>query len=236
MAVRVAAADCLVEMLPSAPFLHSQELENTASLCFRALEGASYTARRSIARLLGMVMAATQDQDRAKVTRAMGPGSGNTRGLGGRVTSLEEALGLLGQGFLRGGLGSFLKGTGDLMKSGGVSSEVRVGVSHSYVVMIRSLGPGYLERNLATILGHVLELASSPRAGSSHTEVVCARNCVTYILSSLLGRLLREKAQVSACKELLRVLARSLNTGDKEDGEAGANTQHLQVRDIDIET
>ena len=116
-----------------------------------------------------------------------------------------------------------------------MNPEVRVGLSHSYVVMVRSLGPGYLERNLGTILGHVLELASNPRAGSSHTEVVCARNCVTYILSSLLGRLLREKAQVSACKELLRVLARSLNTGDREEGgEAGANTQHLQVSQRDI--
>ena len=230
--MRVAAADCLVEMLDSAPFLHSQELDNVASLCFRALEGASYGARRSISRLLGLVMAATQDQDRAKVTRVMG----NTRSTGGRVTSLEEALGLLGQGFLRGGLGSFLKGTGDLMKSGGVSAEVRVGVSHSYVVMVRSLGPGYLERNLATILSHVLELASNPRAGSSHTELVCSRNCVTYILSSLLGRLLREKAQVSACKELLRVLARSLNIGDKEEaGETGGNTQHLQVSKIETD-
>ena len=125
-----------------------KRLKNTASLCFRALEGASYGARRSISRLLGLVMAATQDQDRVKVTRVM---VGNTRSTGGRVTSLEEALGLLGQGFLRGGLGSFLKGTGDLMKSGGVSAEVRVGVSHSYVVMIRSLGPGYLERNLACL-------------------------------------------------------------------------------------
>ena len=40
---------------------------------------------------------------------------------------------------------------------------------------------------------------------------------------------------MSTCKELLRVLARSLNTGDKEDGETGANTQHLQVRDIETD-
>ena len=37
------------------------------------------------------------------------------------MNSLEEALRLLGQEFLLGGLGSFLKGTGDLMKSGGVN-------------------------------------------------------------------------------------------------------------------
>ena len=102
--------------------------------------------------------------------------------------------------------------------------------------MARRPRPGYLERHLATILSHVLELASNPRAGSSHTELVCSRNCVTYILSSLLGRLLREKAQVSACKELLRVLARSLNTGDKEEtGETGGNTQHLQVSKIETD-
>ena len=233
MAVRVAAADCLVEMLDSATFLHTQELDNLASLCFRALEGASTGARRSVARLLGLALAHTQDRDRGKARGMVGPGPRTAAPA--KLTSLEEALGLLGQGFLRGGLGSFLKGTGDLMKSGGVSPEVRVGVSYSYVVMVRRLGPAFTERNLATILSHVLELASNAKAGSSHTETVSSRNCVTYILSSLLGRLLREKAQLSACKELLRILARSLSTGEREEaGEAGANTQHLQVRQKEI--
>ena len=54
------------------------------------------------------------------------------------MNSLEEALRLLGQEFLLGGLGSLLKVTGDLMKSGGVNSEVRVIVSHSYVTSVRS--------------------------------------------------------------------------------------------------
>ena len=77
------------------------------------------------------------------------------------MNSLEEALRLLGQEFLLGGLGSLLKGTGDLMKSGGVNSEVRVVVSHSYVTIVRSQGPCYLERNLGTIHDHVLELSSN---------------------------------------------------------------------------
>lgn len=33
----------------------------------------------------------------------------------------------------------------DLMKSGSVNPEVRVGVSHDYGVMVRIPGPGYLE-------------------------------------------------------------------------------------------
>ena len=77
------------------------------------------------------------------------------------MNSLEEALRLLSQEFLLGGLGSLLKGTGDLMKSGGVNSEVRVIVSHSYVTSVRSQGPCYLERNLDTIYDHVLELSSN---------------------------------------------------------------------------
>jgi hypothetical protein len=44
--------------------------------------------------------------------------------------SLEEALGVLMSGFLRGGVG-FLKGTGEMIKgSSGVNREVRVGVTH----------------------------------------------------------------------------------------------------------
>lgn len=44
--------------------------------------------------------------------------------------SLEEALGVLMAGFLRGGV-SFLKGTGEIIKgSSGINREVRVGVTH----------------------------------------------------------------------------------------------------------
>lgn len=44
--------------------------------------------------------------------------------------SLEDALGILMAGFLRGGV-SFLKGTGEIIKgSSGINREVRVGVTH----------------------------------------------------------------------------------------------------------
>ena len=53
------------------------------------------------------------------------------------------------------------------------------------------------------------------------------RNCLTFILSHLVGRMLREKAQVAAAKELVGILARSLQGGAGEEGEV--HTQHLQV-------
>lgn len=62
MAVRSAAAKCLLEMLNHAPFLYTTELENLASLCFRAFDGSNYEVRCSVAKLLGALVASTQRQ------------------------------------------------------------------------------------------------------------------------------------------------------------------------------
>jgi len=230
MTVKVAAAECLIEMMDHANFLHTTELENMATLCFRALEGANYNARISIAKVLGSLIANTQEADNSKRQGIFVPSQTTNKNAVVKYKSLEEALSILGQGFLKGGIGSFLKGTGDLMKGSAVSQDLRVGVSHAYVAMIKALGPVWLERNLSIILNHILELSSSPKACSSHTEAVCSRNCVTYILSSLLGRMLREKAQLSACKELVSILARSLNISNMEENlPESIHIQHLQV-------
>jgi len=231
MTVKIAAAECILEMMDHASFLYTTELENMASLCFRALEGANYNARMSIAKLLGFLMASTQEIDKNKKQGMYAPPvASNNKNASTKTTTLEDALSILGQGFLKGGIASFLKGTGDLMKGSVVSQDLRVGVSHAYVAMVRALGPVWLERNLSSVLNHILELASNPKAGSNHTEAVCSRNCVTYILSSILGRMLREKAQLSACKELVTIIARSLNVSDKEESLAESNhIQHLQV-------
>ena len=126
-----------------------------------------------------------------------------------KTVSLEDAMSLLAQGFLRGGVSSFLKGTGELMKGSVVSQELRVGVAHAYAAMLKTLGPNWLERNLQAVLVHVLELAANPKAAPSHTDAVCSRNCVSYILSSVLGRMLREKCQISVCKELIGIISKS---------------------------
>jgi hypothetical protein len=59
--------------------------------------------------------------------------SGNTAPghKGAKTVSLDEALGILMSGFLRGGGAGFLKGTGEIIKgTSAVSREVRVGVTH----------------------------------------------------------------------------------------------------------
>ncbi len=49
---------CLLELQREAVFLWTSELENVATLCFRAFEGSNYNVRVSVAKLLGTLLAA----------------------------------------------------------------------------------------------------------------------------------------------------------------------------------
>jgi len=47
-------------MVNEASYLYTTELDNLASLCFRALDGSNYDVRCDVAKLLGRLLAATQ--------------------------------------------------------------------------------------------------------------------------------------------------------------------------------
>lgn len=64
MAVRCAASRCLLEMLNHAPFLYTTELESLATLCFRAFDGSNYEVRCAVAKLLGTLIATTQQNQK----------------------------------------------------------------------------------------------------------------------------------------------------------------------------
>lgn len=206
MAVRCAAAKCILEMLNHAPFLHTTELESLATLCFRAFDGSNYEVRCSVAKLLGALLATTQQQPKTNQAVAQNKAL--------KVLSLEEALTIMMSGFLRGGVG-FLKNTGEIIKgSSGMNREVRVGVTHAYVVFVQLLGGQWLERNLSVLLTHVLDLVANPKAASSHVDAVYSRKCINFILRSILGRMLGEKAQASAVKEMTLIVAKQMNSID----------------------
>lgn len=65
MAVRYAASRCLLEMLNHAPVLYTTELESLATLCFRALDGSNYEVRCAVAKLLGALIAMTQQNQKS---------------------------------------------------------------------------------------------------------------------------------------------------------------------------
>ncbi|KAG8183923.1 hypothetical protein JTE90_029028 [Oedothorax gibbosus] len=223
MTVRCSAAKCLQEMLKYSPFLYTSDLETVASLCFRSFEGSNYEVRCAVSELLGVVMATTQQASHPTVGK-------------NRLPTLDEVLSLMASGFLKGGIG-FLKGSaGEMIKGGSsVSREIRVGVTHSYIVFIQKLDGPWLENNLNTVLTHLLELVGNPKAVPTHVDAVYSRKCITFILQSVLGRLLGENAQAAACKELVRIIVKHVNedssaeTSGKDNSQDTALSQHVLV-------
>lgn len=229
MSVRCVTAKCLSEMLKHAIFLQTNETESLATLCFRALDGSNYDVRLSIAKLLGALIATTQHQPKGNAPMVSQPSNKNVK-----TTTLDEALGILQTGFLKGGVG-FLKGTGEIIKgTAGVNREVRVGVTHAYVEFIKIIGGPWLERNLSSVLNHILELVANPKIATSHVDAVYSRKCVSFILRSVLGKLLGEKAQASALKEITLIVTKHLAAMDvssdvKDYHQETAFSQHLLV-------
>lgn len=137
-------------------------------------------------------------------------------------------------GFLRGGA-SFLKGTEMIKGTSNINREVRVGVTHAYVYFVEEMGGLWLERNLQAFLVHILDLVANPKAASSHVDAVYSRKCINFILHSVVGKMLSEKAQASACKELVLIIAKQMNSIDfspenaKDANQETLFSQHLLV-------
>ncbi|XP_045425121.1 HEAT repeat-containing protein 5A isoform X6 [Lemur catta] len=199
MAVRCAAAKCLLELQNEAIFMWSTDLDSVATLCFKSFEGSSYDVRISVSKLLGTIL--------AKALISKHPGTAASRQNIRRV-SLEEVLELLGTGFLRGSSG-FLRASGDMLKgTSSVSRDVRVGVTQAYVVFVSTLGGAWLEKNFAAFLSHILSLVSQshPKATQTQIDAVCCRRCVSFILRATIGGLLGEKAQIAAVKDICQAI------------------------------
>uniref|UniRef100_A0A8P4KJ51 HEAT repeat-containing protein 5A n=1 Tax=Dicentrarchus labrax TaxID=13489 RepID=A0A8P4KJ51_DICLA len=219
MAVRCAAAKCLLELQREAVFLWTSELENVATLCFRAFEGSNYNVRVSVAKLLGTLLAAAVEPRQPTAPRQGGRGR----------SSLEEVMDLLSGGFLRGGAG-FLRASGDMLKgTSSVGKDVRIGVTQACVVFVSTLGGSWLEANFPAFLSLLMELASHGRATQTPGDAVVTRRCVSFILRSTLGSLLGEKAQTNAAKQLcLAVAAQKRAIGEVSSADVSAS-QHVLV-------
>uniref|UniRef100_A0A8C1CQR8 HEAT repeat-containing protein 5A n=1 Tax=Cyprinus carpio carpio TaxID=630221 RepID=A0A8C1CQR8_CYPCA len=224
MAVRCAAAKCLLELQREAVFLWSSELENVATVCFRAFEGSNYDVRVGVSKLLGTLLASALDP---RQTIAPRPGT--------KRNSLKEVMELLSSGFLRGGAG-FLRASGDMLKG---SRDVRVGITQTCVVFVSILGGAWLEMHFSCLLSLLMEWVSHARATQYPADAVSCRCCVSFILRATLGSLLGEKAQIAAAKEICqlidkqkRVVDAALHEGNMEARVSPADvaaSQHVLV-------
>ncbi|XP_067223723.1 HEAT repeat-containing protein 5A isoform X1 [Chanodichthys erythropterus] len=214
MAVRCAATKCLLELQREAVFLWSSELENVATLCFRAFEGSNYDVRVSISKLLGTLLASALEPRQAIAPR---PGS--------KRNSLEEVMELLSSGFLRGGAG-FLRASGDMLKgTSSVSRDVRVGITQTCVVFVSILGGAWLETHFSCLLSLLMEWVSHTRATQYPSDAISCRCCVSFILRATLGTLLGEKAQIAAAKEICQMISKQKRVVDAALHEGNVETR-----------
>ncbi|XP_043405636.1 HEAT repeat-containing protein 5A isoform X4 [Chelonia mydas] len=198
MAVRCAAAKCLLELQKEAVFMWSTDLDSVATLCFKSFDGSNYDVRIAVSKLLGTVLARAVTCKQATASARQNV----------RKISLDEAMELLGTGFLRGSSG-FLRASGDILKGiSSVSRDIRVGVTQAYVVFVSTLGGQWLERNFSSLLSHILDLVSQshPKAIQTQMDAICCRRCISFILRATVGGLLGEKAQIAAAKEICQAI------------------------------
>ncbi|KAL8611166.1 hypothetical protein ACOMHN_064456 [Nucella lapillus] len=73
------------------------------------------------------------------------------------------------------------------------------------------MGGLWLERNISVFLNHVLDLVANPRATTTHVDAVYARKCILFIMRSVIGGMLGEKAQISAAKEICQIIIKQMN-------------------------
>ena len=108
---------CALELLQHSTFLYSQELDSFSNICLRALDGSSYEVRCAVAQLLGSLLSLTQKPLLPAMRGKL------------KLPSLEEALMILSNGFVRGASGFLKAGGPELLKGGAASRETRVGVT-----------------------------------------------------------------------------------------------------------
>ena len=68
------------------------------------------------------------------------------------------------------------------------------------------MGGVWLEKHLAVVIKHVLDLLATPKTTSSHIDAVYSRKCVSFILETTFRRLFGEPTQIIAARELLQVV------------------------------
>ncbi|KRY35495.1 HEAT repeat-containing protein 5B [Trichinella spiralis] len=213
MAVRCAASKCIQALVLEAQFVWTHELETLCSTCFKAFDGCTHAVRRSIAKLLGLVLATAHNPP----SNAKRLAAGVHHGVGMqppsvKPISIEDVWAILSSGFLRGGMG-FLKTSTNFHS--GVSKEVRAGTAMAYVEFFTCLGSSWLEKSLAKCVRHFFDLVTSGCQGSAgHGEAVFIRQCAVFALSNPLSKLFSEKMQMIACKEMGQIIAEHMNSFD----------------------
>lgn len=215
----------LIEMTKHASFLYTSELDNILQVCFKALETTnSYCVRSYVSRLVGnllfyavlknddLLKNTPQQQQQQQVQQQQMPNLQNNDLAMER--KLESAFSILSNGFSRNRT-RFLK-VNKKEESNSTSQtdqELRIGLTYSYVELIKLLGSSLLEKHLSTYINSILELIKNCKGLNTEIEIITLRKCVNYIFRSTIGLMLNERSQITAAKEIIFMIKKHIEMG-----------------------
>ncbi|KAI9021950.1 armadillo-type protein [Hyaloraphidium curvatum] len=186
IAVRTAACDCLDSLLKNTVHLRPAKIDDLDSLLHPlmryTLENSNYSLRRSVAALIGTVLAFA-------LVPPLPPVDAKKRG--GEPTSTRPMM----------SLGETLTFYAQyLIKH--PTPTVRVGIVEGYAAFFRQCGQAFVEANYAEIAIHIVELSCHPKLCTSKSATLATREWCTYLLRNVLAKMLSEAGQNQAIRIL----------------------------------
>lgn len=179
-------------------------MESIVNTCTKSLEGADQETLRSLARLVGHMLASTQ------TPRAAPPPDTSKKG---KKDHNEEEADAIPPGSIATEAVKMILSPSEMLShlsaqfnKPNASRKTRIGIFDFYHTLITTLGTTFVETNYALIVKHFFtEIVGVSRASSSRYESLMIRKLVGVILRDLIGvRLLSEQGQISAIQELSR--------------------------------
>ncbi|KAJ3163191.1 hypothetical protein HDU86_002360 [Geranomyces michiganensis] len=167
----------------------ADEYEQLFGSVLKAMEGGTYSLRRSVASFVSALLSLSQQpgpkKDKGKKSTKPGTEPEPPVAAEKNILEVAEALDLL--------VALLIKST---------SREVRIGTLEAYAATLRRFGPKFVEANYAAIVKSILDISASPKLITSAADAVLMRECCGFLLREAVGKMLSETAQINAVKEL----------------------------------
>ncbi|KZT05196.1 clathrin-coated vesicle protein [Laetiporus sulphureus 93-53] len=208
LAIQRAACDVLILMYPADdPARLVADVDSLVVLCTKSLESADQLTRRSLAKLVAHLLAATQVE---RLTPVAEPPKKAKKGQNasedeedvptGLHIQIEEAKPVMMPN-------EMLLQLSLQFNKPQASRKVRVGIFDFYTSLLSQLGPSFVESNYGLIVDHLMtEIIENPRNTTTRYETLLVRSLVEILLRDLVGvRMLSEQAQIMAIQELSNV-------------------------------
>ncbi|KAF9269100.1 clathrin-coated vesicle protein [Marasmius fiardii PR-910] len=196
------ASEVLIVLFSGAdgPLVTSNDVDSIVSLCVKTLEASDQVTRKSLAQLVGHLLASSQVERAVPIPEPSQKNKKeNETGDDDRQISpvaAEATKPLLTPQEMFSHLSNHLH-------KPNVTRKTRIGIFHFYVALLSKLGPTWAETNYAAIVTHLMTEIVSNKIKTTRSDTLLTRKLVGILLRDLIGvRMLSEQGQIGAIRDL----------------------------------